>query len=74
MDLRQLRKQAALSAEQVSVDLDVSFSTVRNWEAGRTIPTMSIYKIGKLLNLYNCSFEALERAVIQSRQKAGFHD
>ena len=74
MDMRSLREQSGLRAEIVAVELDMSISTIRNWEAGRTIPTMSIYQVAKLLKLYNCSFETLKEAVSQSRQQSGFTD
>ncbi len=49
-------------------------STVRNWEQGRTFPSMSVYQFGKLLNLYRCSFEDLEQAVKESREHARHTD
>ena len=70
MDMKELREKAQLSAEGAAYKLDVAHSTIRNWESGRTEPSMGITKISQLLKLYNCSFEELEQAVIESKAKA----
>ena len=38
-------------------------SSVRNWEKGRTIPTLSIDKTAALCELYQCSIAELDLAV-----------
>lgn len=69
MDMRELRKKAQLSAEEAAFKLKVAHSTIRNWESGRTEPSLGVTKISQLLELYNCSFEELEQAVIESGAK-----
>ena len=70
MDMRELRERAKLSAEGAAFSLKVAYSTIRNWESGRTEPSLGVTKLSQLLKLYNCSFEELEQAVIESRAKA----
>lgn len=41
MDLKELREKAGLSAERVAVELGKSVSTIRFWEAGTYIPSLS---------------------------------
>jgi DNA-binding transcriptional regulator YiaG len=69
MDLQALRRRVGLTQEGVSKHLDLSGSTVRNWENGRTIPTLSPVQWVELLKLYRCTpeefadaFKATERA------------
>ncbi len=69
MDMRQLREKAQISPEEAAFKLGVAYSTVRNWESGRTEPSLGVTKISELLRLYNCSFEELEEAVIESKAK-----
>ena len=59
MNLKELRHKANKRAEEVAVLLDISISTVRNWEQGRTIPKLRIDQFEKLCKIYNCSFELL---------------
>ncbi len=70
MDMKELREKARLSAEEAAFKLQVSHSTIRNWESGRTEPSLGVTKLSQLLKLYNCSFEELEQAVIESKTKA----
>ena len=69
MDLKELRQKQGLSEEQVAVALEVSSGTVRNWEAGRSIPTMTPEKMQKALGLYRCTLEVFNEAVIASRKE-----
>ena len=69
MDMRELREKANLSAEGAAFKLGVAHSTIRNWESGRTEPSLGVTKISQLLELYKCSFEELEQAVIESNAK-----
>ena len=70
MDMKELRKKVNLSAEEAAYRLGVAHSTIRNWESGKTEPSLGVTKISQLLKLYNCSFEELEQAVIESKTKA----
>lgn len=69
MNLRQLREKNNLRTVDVASVVGVGESTVRNWEKGRTLPTLSIYQTGKLLDLYCCSFDELKEAVENSQIK-----
>ncbi len=61
--LAQLRIKAGLRAVDVGYELGINESTIRNWEKGRTIPTITFAQIDKLMELYNCSYEELRNAV-----------
>ena len=67
--MKQLRQNAGVRAEEVAYKLDVSASTVRNWEQGRTIPKLRIDQFKKLLSLYGVSFDELFEAVQESHGK-----
>ncbi|MGB3761330.1 MAG: helix-turn-helix transcriptional regulator, partial [Rivularia sp. (in: cyanobacteria)] len=41
MDMQVLRERAGLSRAEVAFRLAISETSVRNWEAGRTEPTMT---------------------------------
>ena len=62
MDMKKLRQKAGIRAEEVAVSLEIALSTIRNWEQGRTIPRLRADQFFKLLRLYNCTAEELERA------------
>ncbi len=70
MDMKELREKAGFSAEGAAYKLNVAYSTIRNWESGKTEPSLGVTKLSELLKLYNCSFEELEQAVIESKAKA----
>ncbi len=69
MDMKELREKANLSAEEAAYRLGVAHSTIRNWESGKTEPSLGVTKLSQLLKLYKCSFEELEQAVIESKTK-----
>ncbi len=69
MDMKELRERAKLSAEEAAFRLSVAHSTIRNWESGKTEPSLGVTKISELLQLYSCSFEELEQAVRESKAK-----
>ena len=69
MNMRELREKANISAEEAAFRLKVAHSTIRNWESGRTEPSLGVTKISQLLELYKCSFEELEQAVIESKKR-----
>ena len=71
MDMKELREQAGLGAEEAAFRLGVAHSTIRNWESGKTEPSLGVTKISKLLSLYKCSFQELEEAVKESKIKSG---
>lgn len=69
MDMRELRERVNLSAEEAAYRLGVAHSTIRNWESGKTEPSLGITKTAELLRLYQCSFADLEQAVQESKAK-----
>ncbi len=70
LDVKQLRENAGLSPEEAAFKLGVAHSTIRNWESGKTEPTLKVSKIAELLKLYGCTFAALETAVKETRRKS----
>ncbi|HCF26734.1 MAG TPA: XRE family transcriptional regulator [Cyanobacteria bacterium UBA11049] len=61
MNLKELREKANLRTMDVAVALNVAESSVRNWEHGRSIPSL---KLGKpLAKLYKCTLEELCDAI-----------
>jgi putative transcriptional regulator len=69
MNMKELRERAGLSAEEAAFRLNVAHSTVRNWESGKTEPSLGVTKIAELLVLYGCSFEELQQAVTESKSR-----
>lgn len=65
-NLKQLRQQAKLRAEEVAVALDVAVSSVRNWEQGRTVPKLRVDQMAALCRLYRCDIFELEQACRES--------
>ena len=69
MDMKELRERAGLSVEEAAYRLGVAYSTIRNWEYGKTEPSLGVTKISQLLQLYHCTFEQLEQAVREARAR-----
>ena len=67
MNMKELRERASLSAEEAAFRLGVAHSTIRNWESGKTEPSLGVTKIAALLELYNCSFGDLLQAVNETK-------
>lgn len=55
--LRALRINANLSREDVASRLEVSVSTIANWEKGASFPTPPM--IEKICELYHTSYDAI---------------
>lgn len=66
--IKALRQDAGLSQSELARTLDLAESTVRNWDQGRSVPTLSVLEYPKLLNLLNCSPEELANAATQSKK------
>ncbi len=60
--LRDLREKAGLKPEEAAYKLGVALSTLRNWEVGRSRPTMHPEQFIKTLEIYQCSLETFARA------------
>jgi len=67
MDMKQLREKVGLKRIDVAYHLQVAESTVRNWESGRTIPTLNFDQTLELCRLYKCSIGDLAEAAKGSR-------
>ncbi|ABW31466.1 helix-turn-helix domain-containing protein [Acaryochloris marina] len=65
--MKTLRQDAGLSQSELARALDIAESTVRNWDQGRSIPTLSALEYPHLLKLLNCSPEELANAAAQSK-------
>ncbi len=61
MNMRQLRERVKLRTMDVAVALDVSESSVRNWEHGRAVPSLKLAR--PLSTLYKCSLDELCDAI-----------
>ncbi|NET05171.1 MAG: helix-turn-helix transcriptional regulator [Merismopedia sp. SIO2A8] len=70
MDMRTLRRQTRLSTGAVARHLEISESTVRNWEKGRSTPRLDLVKTLHLCRLYNCSLEQLVDAYLETKEGA----
>ena len=62
MDLEALRERAGLTRAEVAVRLTISETSVRNWETGRTEPTMTPNKYLEALRLFKCTPEEMATA------------
>jgi putative transcriptional regulator len=69
MDMRELRERAKLSPEEAAFRLEVAHSTIRNWESGKTEPSLGVTKVAELMKLYGCSFDELLQAVTETKAK-----
>lgn len=69
MDMKQLRERAGLETVDVASKLRKSESTIRNWDTGRQVPTVSVLELPGMLATYQCTLEELIDAVRESRAK-----
>ena len=67
--MKQLRERVNLSHADVASQLEISVSSVNNWEAGRTIPKLRLDQFMELMRLYQCDSKELEQAHKESQQK-----
>lgn len=67
--MKQLREQVNLSPADVASQLEISVSSINNWEAGRTMPKLRLDQFMELIRLYQCNAEDLEHAHQESQQK-----
>lgn len=64
-----LRRNSGLTAQNVARQLDVAESTVRNWDKGRTEPSLKMWQVKALTEMYGCDLDDLVSAVKESRGK-----
>jgi putative transcriptional regulator len=69
MNLKQLKKRAELRILDVAYRLNVAESTVRNWETGRTLPTLNPFEMLMLCQMYKVSLEELAVIAISSHEE-----
>ena len=67
--MKQLRERVHLAPADVASRLEISVSSINNWEAGRTMPKLRLDQFMALIRLYQCSPEELEQAHRQSQQQ-----
>jgi DNA-binding transcriptional regulator YiaG len=68
--MKQLRERVGLRTVDVASRMVIAEGTIRNWEKGRTIPTLAPRQMLELCNLYACSLQELADAVDASRSTA----
>lgn len=59
MGLKEMRKNAGLTAREVAAAMGVTFQNVYNWEAGSYLPRAS--QLSALAKLYGCTVDDLLR-------------
>ena len=68
--MRELRERQGFRTVDVASFLGIAESTVRNWEKGRTIPTLTPDQYQLLLQKYNITVDQLVASVAKSRAAA----
>lgn len=73
MDIEDLRERAGLTRAEVADRLEISETSVRNWETGRTEPTMTPQKYQELLEVLQCTSKELaiasEKSISQRHKR-----
>lgn len=64
--MKQLRERAGLTQAELAVTLALDPVTIRNWEAGRTEPTLKPSGYRKLLEALKCTPAELEAVVAET--------
>lgn len=55
--------------EQVAATLGKSGTTISNWETGRFVPTLTPTETKLALEIYQCTLDEFEAAVVKSMSK-----
>ena len=67
--LRDARESSNLTIQKLSNLIDVSPSSIRNWEKGRTTPNLDLYKLTKLKDALSISsYDKLIKILYNSKQ------
>ncbi|MEP0872873.1 helix-turn-helix domain-containing protein [Trichocoleus desertorum AS-A10] len=67
MNIEELRQRAGLTAERIAESCGKSSGTIRNWEAGRSIPKLEPREMMQVLAAYQCTLEEFSEAIDVSR-------
>ena len=68
MDMKELRENSGKRVELIAGILEISASTVWNWEQGKHEPRLPLTAIPKFLEVYNCSLDEAIEATIESQR------
>ncbi|MGG6264275.1 helix-turn-helix transcriptional regulator [Leptolyngbya sp. AN03gr2] len=68
MDFRELRQSRRLSQRRVAEAIEVSTQTIRNWEKGRSEPSLKVDQIESLCQILQCSLSELAEAIRESKR------
>jgi DNA-binding XRE family transcriptional regulator len=67
LTLKQLRERVNLKTADVASKVGVADSSVRNWEAGRTIPKLRLDQFAILCDIYGVSIKELAQSARESQ-------
>lgn len=67
--IKTIREKAGLTQRELARAMDRAESTVRHWDQGRSVPTISAVDYPKFLKLLKCTPEQLSEAALQSRKE-----
>ena len=65
--MKQLRERVNLKTADVASRVGVADSSVRNWEAGRTIPKLRLDQFAVLCEIYGVSIKELAQSAKESQ-------
>ncbi len=63
-----LRERAGLTQRQISIGMDVTVTTVSQWETGARRPRLFPEQTKKLLQILNCTLDELVEAFSQNQE------
>lgn len=70
-----IRAVSGYTQKQIATALDVTEHTIRNWEKGRSVPTLTIQQFKILCRLLNCDpFDLPESLKVDESQPASDSD
>lgn len=67
--MKQLRERVNLKTADVASKVGVADSSVRNWEAGRTVPRLRLDQFAVLCDIYGVSIKELAQSVKETQFK-----
>lgn len=60
---KERREELKLTQREVSIDLGITESTIRNWEGFKTCPHLSM--VAELARVYRSTRDAVEKAILE---------